>query len=238
MIHYALRSRRRQHRKQESAHEGLRSLGTGVAKTEGDMTAVTLTSACAILAAAGVNAFVPQGHSLLKNSYSQAGLRQQEQSAVCRPMRMSLDDASESRGGFLKDSSAGLVAGAIAVATSTGASSPASAATVSAWEQIQLPVASVLYDIAFDPEHPDHGLVVGAQGTFLEVRLCGLSAMCVARVLLAVLQGETAAIVVLTRIWAFCVGKSNMYHHGRKYSDRLVINMNFKRSLNLRSAWY
>lgn len=138
------------------------------------MAVVTLTSACAILATAGVSAFVPQGHSLLKNSYAQAALRQQEQTATCRPMRMSLDDASESRKDFLKDSSAGLVAGAIAVAASTGASSPASAATVSAWEQIQLPVASVLYDIAFDPEHPDHGLVVGAQGTFLEVRLSGV----------------------------------------------------------------
>lgn len=78
---------------------------------------------------------------------------------------MSLEDVCESRQGFLKDSAVGLAAGAIAV----GASTPAEAATVSAWEQIQLPVASVLYDIAFDPEHPDHGLVVGAQGTFLEV---------------------------------------------------------------------
>ncbi|CAN0557267.1 unnamed protein product, partial [Ectocarpus sp. 8 AP-2014] len=62
-----------------------------------------------------------------------------------------------------------LAAGAVAVGASTGAPPAAEAATVSAWEQIQLPVASVLYDIAFDPEHPDHGLVVGAQGTFLEV---------------------------------------------------------------------
>lgn len=85
---------------------------------------------------------------------------------------MSLDDLSESRQEFLRDSAVGLAAGAIAVGASTGASPRAEAATVSAWEQIQLPVASVLYDIAFDPEHPDHGLVVGAQGTFLEVSLC------------------------------------------------------------------
>ena len=134
------------------------------------MSVNTLALACAILATAGVSAFVPQGHSLLKHSYAQAELRQQEQTATCRPMRMSVGDTSESRKDFLKDSSAGFVAGAIAVAASAGASSPASAGTASAREQIQLPVASVLYDIAFDPVHPDHGLVVGAQGTFLEVR--------------------------------------------------------------------
>lgn len=132
----------------------------------------TLTSACALLATAGVSAFVPQGHSILKTRIPQGGFRQQEH-AACQPMRMSVDDVSESRQGFLKDSAAGIVAGAISIAASTGASSPAGAATVSAWEQIQLPVASVLYDIAFDPEHPDHGLVVGAQGTFLEVRSTG-----------------------------------------------------------------
>jgi len=129
------------------------------------------STGCVILVAlTGVSAFVPQG---LKTAVPQAapGFRHQEQSSSAlssRPMRMSLDDVSESRQGFLKDSAAGLAAGAFAVGASTGASPPAEAATVSAWEQIQLPVASVLYDIAFDPEHPDHGLVVGAQGTFLE----------------------------------------------------------------------
>lgn len=130
-------------------------------------------SGCAFLAAiSGVSAFVPlQG---LKTGVSQAGGQgcghlEQTSPVSSRQTRMSLDDVSESREGFLRDSAVGLAAGAITVGASTGTSPPAEAATVSAWEQIQLPVASVLYDIAFDPEHPDHGLVVGAQGTFLEV---------------------------------------------------------------------
>lgn len=135
------------------------------------MTVTTVASACALLATAGVSAFVPQAHSFLKASPLQARSRQQqEHTATCRPMQMSVDDIPDSRQGFLKDSTAGVAASAIAVAAGAGASSSAAAATASSWEQIQLPVASVLYDIAFDPEHPDHGLVVGAQGTFLEVR--------------------------------------------------------------------
>lgn len=206
---------------------------------------VTLTSACVILSTAGVSAFVPHGHSLLKNPYSHAGLRQQEQSAACRPMRMSLDDASESRGDFLKDSSAGLVAGAIAVATSTGASSPASAATVSAWEQIQLPVASVLYDIAFDPQHGDHGLVVGAQGTFLEVRLCWLGTVYLVRDedVLGCFVGCCA------RRGSHCCSDTNMitscmdgtfimHQYGFKHRVRIISNFNTKRSLNSRAYCY
>lgn len=78
-------------------------------------------------------------------------------------------DVSKSRIGFLEDSATvSMAAGALVLGTSTGLASPAEAAQVSAWEQISLPVASVLYDIAFDPVVPDHGLVVGAQGTFLE----------------------------------------------------------------------
>ena len=84
---------------------------------------------------------------------------------------MGKDGNSESREGFLKDSAAGVVAGAISVAASTGVVQPASAAAIKAWEPIQLPVSTVLYDIAFDPVHPDHGLVVGAKGTFLEVEI-------------------------------------------------------------------
>ena len=139
---------------------------------ETDVVMAGLRSGCAFLVAlTGVSAFVPQGLKTAVPQSAGPGFRHQEHSSglSSRPMRMSLDDVSESRQGFLKDSTAGLVAGAIAVGASTGASPPAEAATVSAWEQIQLPVASVLYDIAFDPEHPDHGLVVGAQGTFLEV---------------------------------------------------------------------
>lgn len=80
-------------------------------------------------------------------------------------------DVSKSRIGFLEDSATvSMAAGALVLGTSTGLASPAEAAQVSAWEQISLPVASVLYDIAFDPVVPDHGLVVGAQGTFLEVK--------------------------------------------------------------------
>lgn len=82
---------------------------------------------------------------------------------------MGIDDNSESREGFLKDSATGLMCSAITVAASTEAVQPASAANIKAWEPIQLPVATVLYDIAFDAKHPDHGLVVGAKGTFLEV---------------------------------------------------------------------
>ncbi|CAM9914893.1 unnamed protein product [Ectocarpus sp. 6 AP-2014] len=128
-------------------------------------------SGCALLAAlAGVSAFVPHGLTNPAQQQVKArGFGHEHTSAVSsRPMRMSLDDVSESREGFLKDSALGLAASAVAVGASTGAPPAAEAATVSAWEQIQLPVASVLYDIAFDPEHPDHGLVVGAQGTFLE----------------------------------------------------------------------
>lgn len=80
---------------------------------------------------------------------------------------MSLEDVSESRQGFLKDSALGVAT--VGTALTAGGAKPASAQTVSAWKQVPLPVASVLYDIAFDPQHPDHGLVVGAQGTFLEV---------------------------------------------------------------------
>lgn len=128
-------------------------------------------SGCALLAAlAGVTAFVPPGLKASQQQVKAPGFGHEHTSAVSsRPIRMSLDDVSESREGFLKDSALGLAAGAVAVGASTGAPPAAEAATVSAWEQIQLPVASVLYDIAFDPEHPDHGLVVGAQGTFLEV---------------------------------------------------------------------
>ncbi|CAN0020261.1 unnamed protein product [Scytosiphon promiscuus] len=132
----------------------------------------TVTAGCALLVAlTGVTAFVPQGLTTSAPQAVAAGLQKEHTSAPsCRPMRMSLDDVSESRKGFLQGS-AGVVAGAVAVGASTGASLPAEAASVSAWEQIQLPVASVLYDIAFDPEHPDHGLVVGAQGTFLEASM-------------------------------------------------------------------
>jgi photosystem II stability/assembly factor-like uncharacterized protein len=40
---------------------------------------------------------------------------------------------------------------------------------IKAWQQVQLPVATTLYDIAFDTAEPSHGFVVGAKGTFLEV---------------------------------------------------------------------
>lgn len=139
------------------------------------MAASILTSVCAVLATAGVSAFVPSALSVLTTGSSRATPTQQqrEYTATCRPMRMSANDVSESRQRFLSDSAAGIVSGAIAITASTGASAPAEAASVSAWEQIELPVAAVLYDIAFDPQHPDHGLVVGAQGTFLEVSCIG-----------------------------------------------------------------
>jgi photosystem II stability/assembly factor-like uncharacterized protein len=42
---------------------------------------------------------------------------------------------------------------------------------IKAWQQVQLPVATTLYDIAFDTAEPSHGFVVGAKGTFLEVMI-------------------------------------------------------------------
>jgi photosystem II stability/assembly factor-like uncharacterized protein len=42
---------------------------------------------------------------------------------------------------------------------------------IKAWQQVQLPVATTLYDIAFDTAEPTHGFVVGAKGTFLEVNI-------------------------------------------------------------------
>lgn len=71
-----------------------------------------------LAALAGVSAFAPL--PLLKTGQ---GCRQREQ------MRMSLDDVSESRQEFLRDSAVGLAAGAIAVGASTGASPPAEAGT-------------------------------------------------------------------------------------------------------------
>lgn len=120
-------------------------------------------SGCVFLAAlTGASAFVhvPQ---LLKTG---ANVANRETTSPVSP-RMSLEDVSESRQGFLKDSALGVAA--VGTALAAGEAKPALAAGVSAWRQIDLPVASVLYDISFDPQHPDHGLVVGAQGTFLEV---------------------------------------------------------------------
>ncbi|CAM9117468.1 unnamed protein product [Choristocarpus tenellus] len=80
---------------------------------------------------------------------------------------MSLDDSAESRQCFLEGSAAALTSGALALSVTSSPSS-ANAAEVSAWKQLELPVATVLYDIAFDDKDPNHGLVVGAKGTFLE----------------------------------------------------------------------
>lgn len=82
---------------------------------------------------------------------------------------MVLEAAAGSRQSFLKNSAAVGISGSVAAFGTMGLASSARAEQVSAWEQIPLPVATVLYDITFDPSEPDHGLVVGAQGTFLEV---------------------------------------------------------------------
>lgn len=122
-------------------------------------------SGCVFLAAlARVSAFVQVPHVL--NTGAAVAQRETTSPVSCR---MALEDVSESRQDFLKDSAVGLAAGAVGLSGVGASPDQAGAAGVSAWEQIQLPVASVLYDIAFDAEHPDHGLVVGAQGTFLEV---------------------------------------------------------------------
>ena len=77
--------------------------------------------------------------------------------------------AGESRREFVQSSA--VAAGALTAGLSTVASVPlpAEAAKIKAWQQIQLPVATTLYDIAFDSAEPNHGFVVGAKGTFLEV---------------------------------------------------------------------
>lgn len=36
------------------------------------------------------------------------------------------------------------------------------------WEKVDLPTKETLFDIAFDPQKPEHGWLVGAKGTFLE----------------------------------------------------------------------
>lgn len=61
----------------------------------------------------------------------------------------------------------GQSAAAVCAAGVAVSSGPANAAlSIKEWEQIQLPVATTLFDIAFDT--PSHGYVVGAKGTFLE----------------------------------------------------------------------
>lgn len=121
----------------------------------------------ALICLYGVDAFSPSFRSL--PGVSSRGIHLSTVGPA--PLRMSLDDVSASRGGFLQNSAATGISGYIALHTSAGLARPARAEQLSAWEQIPLPVATVLYDIAFDPSDPDHGLVVGAQGTFLEVRI-------------------------------------------------------------------
>lgn len=137
------------------------------------MATAPLASACIVLILNGAGAFVPSLHGTLTQSSRQTvRIASEVHSISRRPMSVSMSvDVSKSRIGFLEDSATvSMAAGALVLGTSTGLASPAEAAQVSAWEQISLPVASVLYDIAFDPVVPDHGLVVGAQGTFLEVK--------------------------------------------------------------------
>merc|ERR1711998_183264 len=45
---------------------------------------------------------------------------------------------------------------------------PASAEKVAAWERIALPVDTVLFDLDFVKDAPNHGWLVGSKGTFLE----------------------------------------------------------------------
>lgn len=140
------------------------------------MAVAALASLCFLLVLEMTSAFVPTACSaVIKPSRQErADLLSK---VACQPVRvyMSHGDVSESRQGFLQDSAAAIASGAVAVSVSAGAAGSAQAAQVSAWRQIELPVATVLYDITFDPSSPDHGLIVGAQGTFLEVRLSKLA---------------------------------------------------------------
>lgn len=148
------------------------------------MATAALTSACIFLVLDGVGAFVPSSHAAFAlSSPHTARTARGVQPISRRPIGVSMSmpalDDSTSRTGFLEDSSTAMAAAALVVATSVGLASPAEAAQVSAWEQINLPVASVLYDIAFDPVVPAHGLVVGAQGTFLEVKFALHWGLCI-----------------------------------------------------------
>ena len=58
-------------------------------------------------------------------------------------------------------------AGAVAGVTG-GATLPAFARGPKAWEKVELGTKETLFDIAFDPNKPEHGWLVGAKGTFLE----------------------------------------------------------------------
>ncbi|CAM9264095.1 unnamed protein product, partial [Discosporangium mesarthrocarpum] len=87
-------------------------------------------------------------------------------SATPPSLSMNVDEAAESREGFIRGTAATLATGALVASPLSMRS--VSAAGVSAWKQLELPVATVLYDIAFDSKDTDHGLVVGAKGTFLE----------------------------------------------------------------------
>jgi photosystem II stability/assembly factor-like uncharacterized protein len=68
--------------------------------------------------------------------------------------------AAENRRRFLGTGASAAAALAIAPAA------PANALDVKAWKQVNLPVTTTLFDIAFDTK--DHGYLVGSKGTFLE----------------------------------------------------------------------
>jgi hypothetical protein len=71
---------------------------------------------------------------------------------------------------FFREGAALAVASGLTAAAGVGAPGAALAAEkVNAWEQVQLPTATTLYDIDFDTKDPKHGFIVGAKGTFLEV---------------------------------------------------------------------
>lgn len=124
-----------------------------------------------LLLFSNVEAFVPSPRAVLTSLSHGARVRQATTATDAATLRMSLEDESTSRGSYLQKSSAAVgVSASLGLVTSSTSVLPARAEQESAWEQISLPVASVLYDIAFDANEPDHGIVVGAQGTFLEVR--------------------------------------------------------------------
>lgn len=124
-----------------------------------------------LLLFSNVEAFVPSPRAVLTSLSQGTRVRQAATTTDATTLHMSLEDESTSRGSYLQKSTAAVgVSASLGLVTSSTPVRPARAEQESAWEQIPLPVASVLYDIAFDPSEPDHGVVVGAQGTFLEVR--------------------------------------------------------------------
>lgn len=126
-----------------------------------------LVSLLAVIGGPGVAAFAPAsvGRTFARSSAPLAPRAASDADAAASDAEPA---ATSGRREFGTQSA--MAAGAVGAGTFWGGPSPANAlfdTTISeAWEKVTLPVATTLYDIAFDS--PEHGYVVGAKGTFLE----------------------------------------------------------------------